>query len=106
MSESKTINLSDMSLEDIRDYILKLHAIIDRSKHGITLHPEDNEFLEVVFQDESIKAVSSIVNNARREIFEFADMHYIAGVTGGMRWEFSQEAAIVFDADTGHHEYL
>jgi hypothetical protein len=106
MKQPATIDLDKMTLEEIRDHVLELNAIIGESKYGISLHPKDNEFLEAVFEDNTMRAVASSVNNARQEIFEFANMRYCAGLTGAMRWPFSQEAAIAFNSSTGHHEFL
>jgi hypothetical protein len=106
MKQTEVIDLNEMTLMEIRDYIVDLHNIIGESKYGISLHPKDNEFLETVFEDNTAYALASAVDNSRREIFEFANMRYCASISGAMRWPFSQEAAIAFNPSTGHHEFL
>jgi hypothetical protein len=101
--------LSEMSLSEIKEHVLDLNREIEylreTSKFGIVLKLWEVGFIEAVFDKDPRKAVAHVSEMAYRQMQDLVAMRYQTAVSGAMRWEFSQEARISIDSETGEYVY-
>lgn len=95
------MNLMSLTKEELCEEIIKLNGylaqMLEEYKYGISLHPDTVVALEIVFPKETTRkqVLGRIFENAQSELDDLIRMRYYASVSGAMRYDSSQEAAIV-----------
>lgn len=92
------IRLSSLTEEELFELIHELNDTIAEhnkgSVNGLFVQDGFRELVEQIYPDDQDMPFRKIVRDAQKKVFAYAAMRYNFAISGAMRWESSQEAAI------------